>query len=49
MKELYFSDLGITTYTVPSDEGDRKREWAKKKSVLYLLGLYNQITLKAFF
>lgn len=26
MNELYFSDLGITMYTIPSDEGDRKGE-----------------------
>lgn len=34
MKELYVSDLGITmytVYTVPSDGGERKGEWAEKK------------------
>lgn len=50
MNELYFSDLGITMYTIPSDEGHRKGEGrGGGEDVLYWLGLYNQITLKAIF
>lgn len=35
MKELYFSAQEITVCADPSDEGDKKREWAKIKIVCW--------------
>lgn len=36
MNELYFSDLGITMYTIPSDEGHRKGEGRGGEKMSYI-------------